>query len=359
MISNPSSTPISSNIDLQYCTSTLLELLRIPSPSGFTSKAVSFVEAELTALGVAHYRTPKGALVWTLSGKSGGVRSVASHIDTLGAMIKEVKPNGRLRLSAIGGYDWATVEGAECKVHHPLGHTLSGTVVNTRQSTHVHGAALRKLRRSEESMEVRLDADVRSAEEVHALGFSVGDFVSFDSLALETETGFIKGRHLDNKAAVAICLAVTKALVTSGRQPETTVHFFVSNYEEVGHGAAAGIPDDTQELLCIDMAAIGQGQTSDEYSVTLCVKDASGPYDYDMNAYLKSLAQAQNIDLKVDIYPYYRSDASAAWRSGGSYRAALIGPGVDASHAFERMHKQALQATSALLEAYLLAPLVP
>lgn len=305
-------------------------------------------------MGLAPRSTPKGALLWTLPGQGGNARAVASHIDTLGAMVKRIKKNGRLELSNLGGYDWGTVEGAECKVHGFNGQMFSGTVVNIKQSGHVHGPDLRDLKRNAKTMELRLDAETQSEAETAALGITVGDFVSFDSLAILTETGFIKGRHLDNKASVAICLGVSKAVLESGAGLDGDLHFFVSNYEEVGHGAAAGIPKMITELLCLDMAAVGEGQSSSEYGVTLCVKDSSGPYDYTMNAHLRSLAATFDLPLHVDIYPYYGSDASAAWRAGGSYKAALIGPGVDASHAFERTHQKAIAATAKLLLAYAL-----
>ena len=341
---------------LDYCTQVLLELLATPSPTGYTELAMALVEKHLQALKVPFTRTPKGALLWTLKGRRGPSRAVAAHVDTLGAMVKEVKKYGRLKLTMIGGYDWATVEGAEVLVHTFDGREFTGTVVNIKQSGHVFGAELRDLKRTSETMEVRLDAEVTTRQDTQALGIEVGNFVSYKSHPVLTEHGFIKGRHLDNKAAVAIALAVTKALQDTNQKPIGDMHFFISNYEEVGHGAAAGIPADVAELLCIDMAAVGEGQTSDEYSVTLCVKDSSGPYDYSMNARLRRLAKEYSFVLKSDISTYTTSDASAAWRAGGSYRAALIGPGVDASHAFERTHEKALEATARLVLAYALSP---
>jgi putative aminopeptidase FrvX len=343
------------SFSLEYCSKVLLELLATPSPTGFTELALALVEKHLQVLEVPFSRTPKGALLWTLEGEAGPARAVAAHIDTLGAMVKEIKKNGRLKLSMIGGYDWTTVEGAEVVVHTFDGRQITGTVVNIKQSTHVFGHELRDLKRTADTMELRLDAAVTTREDTTALGIEVGNFVSYNSHPVRTEQGFIKGRHLDNKAAVAIGLTVTKALQEARQKPFGNLHFFISNYEEVGHGAATGIPADSSELLCIDMAAVGEGQTSDEYSVTLCVKDSSGPYDYSMNARLRRLATTHGLDLKNDIYPNYASDASAAWRAGGSYRAALIGPGVDASHAFERTHEKALEATSRLLLAYALS----
>ncbi|MCA9835342.1 MAG: M42 family metallopeptidase [Trueperaceae bacterium] len=340
-------------LDIDYATRVLLDLLATPSPTGFTHKALAKVESYLLELGIVAQRTPKGALIWTLPGEKKEAKAVISHIDTLGAMVKEIKEKGRLRLSRVGGYDWASIEGAACVLHTFEGKEITATVLNTKQSTHVFGPELPKLERNDQTMELRLDAEVSSCKDVKALGVDVGNFVSFDSQPCLTETGFIKGRHLDNKASVAISLVVTKALLTADIRPSHDTHFFISNYEEVGHGAAAGIPEGTTELLCLDMAAVGEGQASDEYSVTLCVKDTSGPYDYQMNAELRDLARHSGISLKSDIYNYYGSDASAAWRAGGSYRAALIGPGVDASHAYERTHQKAIEATAKLLMAYL------
>ena len=340
---------------MDYATKVLLDLLATPSPTGFTDKAIAKVEQYLLELGVAAYRTPKGALVWTVSGKKKEARTVISHIDTLGAMVKEIKEKGRLRLSRVGGYDWASIEGASCVLHTFEGEEITATVLNTKQSTHIFGPELAKLERTDQTIELRLDAEVKGCHDVKALGVEVGNFVSFDSQPSLTKTGFIKGRHLDNKASVAISLLVTKTLLEAKLKPSRDTHFFVSNYEEVGHGAASGIPQTTTELLCLDMAAVGEGQTSDEYSVTLCVKDSSGPYDYGLNQELRNLAKQNGIPLKSDIYPYYGSDASAAWRAGGSYRAALIGPGVDASHAYERTHQKAIDATAKLLMAYLMA----
>ena len=175
--------------------------------------------------------------------------------------------------------------------------------------------------------------------------------VSLDARPRVTPGGYIKSRHLDNKAAVAIFIDATRDLLQ--RPAQRTAAFHITTYEEVGHGAATGIPAHTDELIAVDMAAVGEGQTSSEHGVTLCVADSSGPYDHALGNRLRQTAAANGIDLRVDIYPYYGSDGSAAWRAGGDYPVALIGPGVDASHAYERMHVDSLTATRNLILAYL------
>ncbi len=349
------------HIDLDYTVSRLMTLLAIPSPTGFTDAAMRWLETELSALGIQSKRTTKGALLWSMPGNAGPARCLSAHVDTLGAMVKEIKDNGRLALTQIGGYDWATIEGEYCLVHTNNGKEISGTIVNTKQSLHVWGQELHDLKRDAHNIEVRLDATTSHAsnaaiskpEHVHALGIEVGDFVSFAPRNQITTSGHIKSRHIDNKAACAIFLAVARAVKEQKIVLAAATHFFISNYEEVGHGAAAGIPTDTAELIAVDMAAIGKGQNSSEHHVSLCLKDSSGPYDHNLGLRLRQVAKNASIELRTDVYPYYGSDASAAWRAGLEARAALIGPGVDASHAYERTHKDALLATGNLLLAYL------
>ena len=208
--------------------------------------------------------------------------------------------------------------------------------------------------RDDEHMEVRLDLRTASPEETRAAGIEVGDFVAFDPRVEVGEAGFIRSRHLDDKACVACMLAAVKAIQDAGLIPAQRTTLHVSNYEEVGHGGAASFPPDLAELLTLDMAAMGEGQTSDEFHVTLCVKDSGGPYHHGMSRRLRELATQHAIPAVVDIYPFYGSDGEALWRAGADVRVALIGPGVDASHSYERTHMDALVATTQLIVAYLL-----
>jgi putative aminopeptidase FrvX len=221
-------------------------------------------------------------------------------------------------------------------------------------AAHVYAAKVSETKRDEESMEVRLDARVSNPKETRGLGIEVGDFVSFDP-RVELTNDFIRSRHLDDKACVANIVAAIKSLVEAGQSPARTVYFHISNYEEVGHGASAGIPPAVHELVTVDMAAIGAGQSSDEYHTTICVKDSGGPYHHGLSNKLRTVADANNIPYKVDIYPFYGSDGEAFWRAGGDVAVALIGPGVDASHNYERTHMDALTATTNWIMAYLMS----
>ena len=342
-------------IDTNYLTEFLVGLLHTPSPTGDTEAAIAYTERALRELGLETRRTRKGSLLATLAGASDTEpRAVTAHVDTLGAMVKEIKPNGRLTLSQIGGYAWNAIEGEGVTVATEGQGTVRGSVQLVKASTHVHGGAVNETKREAGTLEVRLDARTTSAAETKALGIAVGDFVYLDP-RVEVVNGFIRSRHLDDKACVACVLAAVKAMTDSGQRPAQTTTLHISNYEEVGHGAAGGFPSNLAELLTVDMAAIGEGQASDEFHCTLCVKDSGGPYSIEFGRKLRRLAKDNGLDLKTDIYPYYGSDGEAFWRAGADVQVALIGPGVDASHSYERTHLDALVDTARLIGYYLTA----
>lgn len=339
---------------MKYVLDNLEKLLKIPSPTGNTEKAVGFVENSFKELDIKTRRTNKGALIATIEGKNTDKEvTLSGHVDTLGAMVKEITNNGKLKITQLGGYVWSTIEGEHVVIETMEGKTYTGTIMTNKASSHVHGEETRTIERKQANMEIRIDEKVSSKEDVLKLGINVGDFVSFDPRTMITDSGFIKSRHLDDKAGVISILGTAKYLANNNIKPNYTTNFFISNYEEVGHGAAASIPEKTFEFIAIDMAAPGQGQTSDEFSVTICAKDSSGPYDYELRKRLINLAKEENLAYQIDIYPYYGSDGSAALKAGHDFKVGLIGPGVDASHSFERTHKDAIDNTIKLCIAYL------
>lgn len=336
----------------------LKDLVLIPSPSGNTIEVISFVENFLEKLNVQTKRNRKGGLIATLPGKDTQKhRMLTAHVDTLGAMVKEIKPSGRIKLDLIGGFKYNSIEGEYCEIETSSGKKFTGTILMHQTSVHVYKNA-DKAERNQDNMEIRLDEKVHNIKDVKALGIEVGDFVSFDPRIQITPTGFIKSRHLDDKASVAILLQLIKQLITENITLPYTTHFLISNNEEIGYGGNSNIPKETIEYLAVDMGAMGDGQSTDEYTVSICVKDASGPYHYELRKRLIQLANENQIDYKLDIYPYYGSDASAAIRSGHDIVHGLVGPGIDSSHAFERTHRESIENTAKLLYHYVQSKMV-
>lgn len=346
------------NIHIEDTFKLLKELVSIPSPSGNTNEVIQFVEEFLSELNIETTRNRKGGLIATLPGKDNSRhRMLTAHVDTLGAMVKEIKPSGRLKIDLIGGFQYNSIEGEYCQIETSSGKKYTGTILMHQTSVHVYKDA-GKAERNQANMEIRLDEKVHNTEEVRALGIEVGDFVSFDPRVEITPSGYIKSRHLDDKASVAILLQLMKQVKEEKIELPYTTHFLISNNEEIGYGGNSNISPETVEYLAVDMGAMGDGQSTDEYTVSICVKDASGPYHYEFRKKLVRLAEENQVQYKLDIYPYYGSDASAAIRSGHDIVHGLIGPGIDSSHAFERTHKTSIENTSKLLYHYLQSEMI-
>ncbi|WP_174819865.1 M42 family metallopeptidase [Paenibacillus koleovorans] len=341
-----------------YILELLEKLLNTPSPSGFCMEIMMLIRAEAQKLGYAVEMTPKGNAIITVPGEQEGETiRLTAHVDTLGAMVRAIKPNGMLRMTPIGGYAMQTVEGEYCRIHTRSGRTYEGTVLSTKPSVHVYPDA-RDFKREEANMEVRIDELVKDKAGVEALGIGVGDYISWDPRTRLLPNGWVKSRHLDDKASMAGLFGLLEWLKREGRKPQRTVKVIISTYEEVGHGSSF-IPADIFEMIAVDMGALGDDLSGTELDVSICAKDSSGPYDYNMTSRLIELAKREGLPYAVDIYPQYGSDASAALRGGSNIRAALVGPGVHASHGMERTHADAIMNTAVLLLAYIMEPMTP
>lgn len=329
-------------------------LANIPSPSGFTHKILAHIEAEAQRFGYPAEYLNMGGLLITVPGASDAPSlAFTAHVDTLGAMVRSISDDATLRITSVGGFTMQSIEGSYCRIHTRDGREYDGTILTSSPSVHVQDDA-RTLERVEKNMLVRIDEEVSSKEEVQGLGIANGDYISFDPKFRALENGFIKSRHLDDKASVAILLGTMKELSEQAYVPHRTVRILISNNEEVGFGASY-VPQDVQEMIAVDMGAIGEDLAGSESKVSICAKDSSGPYDYNMTSLLIRLAQEEELDYAVDIFPYYGSDVSAALTAGNNLRGALIGPGVHASHGQERTHRKALVATLRLVLAYIRA----
>ena len=336
----------------------LTRLLSTSSPTGYTNKIINYVNDEIKSLGYKTFITNKGGLMVTVEGKDDSKhRMITAHLDTLGAMVRAIKPSGRLKIDLVGGFTYNSIEGENCTVHvNSNGKKITGTILMHQTSVHVYNNAA-TAERNQDNIEVRLDEKVTSGEETKALGIEVGDFISFDPRVLITESGFVKSRHLDDKVSAAIMINQLKKIKENNIELPYTTHFYFSNNEEIGYGANSNIPSEVVEYLAVDMGAMGDDQQTDEYTVSICVKDSSGPYNYDFKNHLIKLCKENNIGYKLDIYPRYGSDASAAMRSGADVKHALFGAGIESSHSYERTHIDSINATERLLEVYLISNL--
>ncbi len=335
------------NSHMNFIKEQLYTLTSIPSPSSFTTKVTDYLLSELSSLGYSPERSNKGNVFVTLGG-SGSPLVLAAHVDTLGAMVRSIKENGRLRPTTIGGHQWSTADGENCTIHTRDGRVYTGVVLNKEPSSHVVD---QKTELIEENMEILLDENVSSDQDTLALGIQTGDIIAMDPRTVVTESGYIKSRFLDDKLSAAILLGLARAVREDTWKLNRKVSLLFTVYEEVGHGGSV-VPDDTEEMISVDMGCVGSDLGCTERMVSICAKDSGGPYNYDLITALSNLAKEKKLDYAIDVYPHYGSDVETTLRAGYDIRHGLIGPGVYASHNYERSHMDGVRNTFELLKAY-------
>ncbi|WP_252213743.1 M42 family metallopeptidase [Clostridium sp. VAP41] len=340
------------NINKEYILKTAKEILEFNSPTGFCFDIMKKIEEIAKGFGYKFETTRKGCGIITVKGESDEeVIGLSAHVDTLGAMVRSITSDGKLKFTLLGGPIVPTLDGEYCIIRNREGKLYSGTFLSTSPAAHVFEDSSSKTREPK-NMEIRIDEVVKSKEDVEKLGICAGDFVFIDPKTTITESGFIKSRFIDDKGSVSCLMGLLELFNRENITPKFTTKIFISVYEEVGHGSSY-IPKDITEMIAVDMGCIGDDLNCTEYDVSICAKDSGGPYDYNMTTKLVNLAKENHINYAVDIYPMYGSDVGAALRGGNDIRGALIGPGVHASHGMERTHYNAFENTIKLLHLYL------
>jgi len=333
---------------IDFIAEQLKTLTAIPSPSGYTKNATDYLMKLLQDMGYEPKLSRKGNVFVTLGG-DGEPLVLAAHVDTLGAMVRSIKDNGRLRPTTLGGHVWSTADGENCTIHTRDGKVYTGVVLNTEPSAHV---ADKKVETLEENMEILLDEPVSTKAETLALGIQTGDIIAMDPRTVITESGYIKSRFLDDKLSASILLGIAKIVKDESLSFHRKVSLLFTVYEEVGHGGSF-VPEDTTEMISVDMGCVGADLACTERMVSICAKDSGGPYNYDLVTELSNIAKEEQLDYAIDVYPHYGSDVEATLHAGYDIRHGLIGPGVYASHNYERSHLDGVKNTFLLLTTYI------
>ncbi len=332
-----------------YILETLKDIMAIDSPSGYCHNAIHYCQSKANEFGFKTEINKKGNLEIYIDGEDDYTIGFCAHVDTLGLMVRSVQSNGTLAFTNVGGPIVPTLDGEYCRIITRDQKTYTGTILSNSPAAHVFKDAS-SLERSCDKMHIRIDEIVKSKDDVMKLGIANGDYIAIETKTEITDSGFIKSRFLDDKMSVAILFGILKTL--KDKKPKHNIVIMLSTYEEVGHGSSY-VPNDLDELIAVDMGCIGSDLSCTEYDVSICAKDGSGPYDYDMTSRFIQLAKDHNLNYAVDIYPFYSSDVSAALRGGNNIKGALIGPGIGASHGMERTHIDAVMNTYELIKAYI------
>ncbi len=336
-----------------FATEKAVELLNIDSPTGYTKNAVEYLVKEFNLLGFDAKITVKGGVLVDFGGENNeDALLLEAHTDTLGAMVAEVKGNGRLRVTALGGMQAANGEAENVRIHTRSGKVYEGTLQLINASVHVNDNYC-DTKRGFDTTEVVVDEDVRNAEDTRKYGIETGDIVCFEPKCRVTSSGYIKSRFLDDKLSVGIILGFAKYIKDNDITLKRRTYAHITVYEEVGHGGSSSVPAGVTEAISVDMGCVGDGLKCTEKQVSICAKDSGGPYSYDVVGKLIEAAKRENADYAVDVYPHYGSDVEATLRAGNDIRHGLIGAGVYASHGYERSHKDGVYNSIKVIKGYL------
>ena len=328
-------------------------LLAIDSPSGFTAKAAAWVKNAFEKLGFSATLTTKGGVLVDLGGTDAeNGLFLAAHTDTLGGMVAEIKGNGNLRLTPLGGMNANNAECENVRIYTRNGKVYEGTFQLCNPSIHVN-RDYDSAKRGFDTCQVVLDETVSSAADTRKLGIEVGDIVCFDPRTRRTESGYLKSRFLDDKLSVGILLGFAKYIADNKITLSRKTYAHITVYEEVGHGGSGSVPRGITEAISVDMGCVGDGLQCTERQVSICAKDSGGPYSYEVVGKLIDAAKKTGADYAVDVYPFYGSDVEATLRGGSDIRHGLIGAGVYASHGYERSHMDGVYNTLKVLAGFL------
>ena len=339
--------------DPQFTLDCFREVVSVPSPVGYYVQMNPVIEEIAARFGLSVTYDNKSTAYITLEGEDNGKTvMIGAHLDTIGMIVRRIDACGTIRVRQLGGINFHSAEGETVTIHTRDGRAYTGLLTAQSHSVHVFDDA-RDQKRDEDHMMIILDEPVRSSDDVVKLGIHHGDMVSVDPRCEVTPNGYLKSRFIDDKAAVACAFTAIKYLTENGIKPKFRTIFAFPYGEEIGIGGAY-IPEGVSEFVAIDIGLIGPDYEGDERKVSICCKDNTAPYDYELTSRLIALAEKKEIGHAVDIFYRYGTDASAALRAGNNLKAGAFGMAVYCSHGRERTHVDGLNATTDLLLAYLL-----
>lgn len=331
----------------------LLDLLAIPSPCGFTDEIVRYLCDVLTELDIDYELTRRGTIRAKLPGKSSETaRAIVTHVDSIGAMVRNLRDDGRVSVAPIGYWSSRFAEGARVTVFGEQ-QSFRGTLLPSIEWGVSRDKGVADVAMNWDNIELRIDEPVYSAQDLKDAGIGIGDFIALDSTPEVMDNGYIVGRMLDNKAGIAAVLETLATLKTSEEAVEHDTYIIFTVAETIGTGAGSALPRDVSELVTVDFAALRSTEKSPFKQVTLAAGDASGPYDYHLNAHLRQLAEQHDIPFVKRMLKAFHSDAAAVLAAGHDVRTAVLAYAGDASHSLERTHMDSLVNISNLLARYI------
>jgi putative aminopeptidase FrvX len=329
------------------------DLVMLHSPSGVEGEMTQFLLAEFERLGVEVKVDWADNVVAKIPGKDRSrAIAITAHKDEIGAIVKRLKPGGRLEVARLGGsFPWVYGEG----VVDILGdrRTLSGIL--SFGSRHVSHESPQKVQQETHPVEwekVWIETKL-SQEQLHKAGVRPGTRVVVGKQrkrALRLQD-YIASYTLDNKASVAILLALAERV----KEPALDVYLVASAKEEVGALGALYFSQRHQleALIALEICPLApEYPIADGVAPVLLSQDSYGLYDEGLNSELQQAADGVNVPLQRAILSSFGSDASIAMKLGHVARGACLGFPTQNTHGYEIAHLGAIANCLEVLVSY-------
>jgi len=205
----------------------LEELIRVPGVPGYEDRVRALIQERLPA-GVPTATDAMGNLVATLGSGERALMFVA-HMDEIGFVVSEVRDDGHLKLTPLGGIDPRTAFGRALRIVTSKGEILG--VVGVKPP-HLMEERAKETKEVPPVTDFLVDIGASSADEAADLGVKVLDFAVLDKSVRMLNGKFVCARALDDRLG---CYVVLRALERLRKDSfEWKVHFAFSVQEEVG-----------------------------------------------------------------------------------------------------------------------------
>ncbi|MBQ5950945.1 MAG: M42 family metallopeptidase [Lachnospiraceae bacterium] len=258
----------------------LKDLCLLPAPSGYEQEAGRYLKRFYEEIADEVRTDVSGNVIAKFAcGKKDARRvMVFAHMDQLGLVVRDVEPDGFLRVERLGGIPEKVLPALQVLVRTEAGAWIPGIIGN--KSHHITAPEEKYVVTPVKQMSVDIGAS--SAEEVHALGIEVGCPVVYRPHFEELGEHRCAGTSLDNRGGCAAIMEVGEHLAQ--KHPEHYDVYLVATVQEeynLRGGLVAAQQVRPDWAVCLDIVLTGDTpQTRGMLPVKLGGGPAVGMYNF-------------------------------------------------------------------------------
>jgi len=334
----------------------LKKICEIAGAPGYEKRIRDLVIEEVTPL-VDEVRTNNMGNVYAIKrGKENKKVMVAAHMDEIGFIVTHIDDNGFVRFHTLGGFDPKTLTAQRVIIHGK--EDLMGVM----GSKPIHVMTAEERTKNPKTTDYFIDLGLPK-QEVEAL-VSIGDSITRYGELIEMGQ-CVNCKSIDNRVSVFILIETLRRL--KDQEVPYDVYGVFTVQEEVGiRGANVSSMDiqpdfgfglDTTIAYDLPGALAHEKITTLGGGTAIKIMDASAICDYRMIAFMKQIADQNNIKWQAEILTAGGTDTAGIQRmnDGGAISGAVSIPTRHLHQVIEMAHKEDIEGSIELLRNCLLS----